>query len=188
VTRNSVVKRVITAGQFGCLVAALAFQAYINASEVGRTLITKPGGAIRDLVAAALGWDQHQRLHDTVAVWGPLVGLAALATIAAALMLKGRVLAPRLEDLVSLLAPWVVLYCIGSEFWRSVALWWLGGALTIWVYELKLHSPRRTNWALAVSIPAWLLLLPSVDPWIWPLGWATVTLGILWPVTVQRAD
>lgn len=185
----------ITAAQLGCTVGALLFQAYANASDSKRDLLAAPGGHLRNLVGAVLGWDEHRRLHDTVAIWGPLMLVVAL--VAASLpLVRPRRLAPPLEGALNLFGPWIVLALTTHPSWRATGLWFLVPVIFLWLHESGLlpRQPQRAGhgrarWSLLLSVPLWVFMLRDINAWVAPLGGLSVLLGLARAVlTVQGGE
>jgi hypothetical protein len=174
----------ITAAQVGCVVSAALFEAYGVASDQKRELLTAPGRRIRNMLANVLGWDEHRRLHDPVAVWGSLLLVVALVGAGALLVLWRRRLGPSVESFLNLVGPWVVLGLIASPS-SAWGAWLLIPVLLVWAYEhgrLPWSPPHGLRdirpWSFLLSVPLWLLLLRDLSPWIAPLGWASFLVGV----------
>jgi len=174
---------VVSAAQIGCIVGGLLFAAYRGASDAGRAILTNPGLYMRDGIANLLGWDEHRRLHDTVATWGPLVMVAILVGVA--LIIPARRLPRAVERSVNLFGPWLVLTLSGRPSWQPAVLFLLLAVLLVWGYESRQPAqdarvqPRAAvPWSSLLSVPAWLLMLGDAIPWAAPLGWMSFLLAV----------
>ncbi len=164
----------LSAAQIGCVIGALAYVLHDHASDDGRAILIAVGRWTCDTVGAVLTWDQHRRLHDPIAVWGPLVLLACAIGLAA--LPAARRIPDRFQALFQLLGPWFVL-SIGAEVVGRPAVWLIAaGATAVWALDRDLEGLRRSTLAILLSIPAYAWMLGQLSIWIAPLGWLSFLL------------
>lgn len=169
----------MTAAQLGIALSLFLFEARPKA-------LATAGAYVRSALATLLGWDQHRRLHDPVAGWGPLLIVVAVVVAVALAFGRGRRLPLPLEGLLNLSIPWAILtLTTDAWFWRWSALCVLPFVVLAWLYEAELppwramRSGRRgMPWSLLLSAPLWVLMLRDVNPWFAPISGLSVVLGL----------
>ncbi len=171
----------VAGAQLGCGLSILLV-------EVLPQAVASPGVHLRDAVATLLGWDLHRRLHDTVAGWGPLLLVVAVFAVAGSLLGRERSLPRGLESFVSLFVPWMILTRTADPWWRWTVVGVLPFVVLSWLYEIELlpwhaSSRRRVPWPVLLSAPVWMLMLRNVNPWVAPVAYASVLLGLTRLVT-----
>lgn len=167
--------------QLGCGLSVLLVEVFPQA-------LASPGVHLRDAVAALLGWDLHRRLHDTVAGWGPLLLVVAVFAAVGSLLGRERSLPRSLESFVGLFVPWMILTRTADPWWQWAVVGVLPFVVLLWLYEIELlpwhaNSRRGAPWPVLLSAPVWVLMLRDVNPWVAPVAYLSVLLGLTRLVT-----